>query len=101
MGAGDLNGDGNGDLLGRDKAGVLYRWFGNGKGGFGGRTKIASGFNAYNSMVGIGDLTQDGRNDLITRDTKGNLYRWAGNGKGAFGSRVKIGTGWSGYKILF
>lgn len=36
VGVGDLNGDGTGDLLGRDKAGNLYRWYGNGKGGFGG-----------------------------------------------------------------
>lgn len=63
--------------------------------------KIASGFNAYNALVGVGDLTQDGRNDLLTRDTAGNLYRWAGNGKGGFGGRVKIGSGWGVYKALY
>ncbi|MEU2618918.1 VCBS repeat-containing protein [Streptomyces sp. NPDC007157] len=102
VGAGDLNGDGVGDLVAQDKADNLYRYYGTGKGGFGGRVKIATGWgSSYNAVVGVGDITGDGRNDLVMRDTAGNLYRQTGTGKGSFAARVKIGTGWQGYKGLF
>ncbi|WP_369228392.1 hypothetical protein AB5J52_22575 [Streptomyces sp. R39] len=47
---GDLDGDGTGDLLGRDKAGNLYRWYGNGRGGFGARVQIGSGWGVYKAL---------------------------------------------------
>ncbi|MGW4905053.1 FG-GAP repeat domain-containing protein [Streptomyces sp. NPDC004270] len=102
VGAGDLNGDGVGDLVAQDKANNLYRYYGTGKGGFGGRVKIATGWgSSYNAVVGVGDITGDGKNDLVMRDTAGNLYRGTGSGKGTFAARVKIATGWQGYKGLF
>ncbi|MGW7238638.1 FG-GAP repeat domain-containing protein [Streptomyces sp. NPDC054804] len=101
VGAGDLNGDGVGDLVAQDKANNLYRYYGTGKGGFGGRVKIATGWgSSYNAVVGVGDITGDGKSDLVMRDTAGNLYRQTGTGKGTFAARVKIGTGWQGYKGL-
>ncbi|MHC5902762.1 hypothetical protein ACVNF4_02420 [Streptomyces sp. S6] len=38
-----------GDLT-RDTAGNLYRWAGNGKGGFGARVKIAGGWGGYKAL---------------------------------------------------
>jgi hypothetical protein len=102
VGAGDLNGDGFGDVLARDKAGTLYRYNGTGTGLLKERVKVFSGWGgSYNSVVGVGDITGDGKNDLVVRDTSGNLYRQDGKGNGSFGSRVKIGSGWKGYKGLF
>ncbi|MFE1840143.1 FG-GAP-like repeat-containing protein [Streptomyces sviceus] len=102
VGAGDLNGDGIGDLLAQDTANNLYRYYGKGNGTFSARTKLFTAWGgSYNVIVGVGDITGDGKNDLVSRDTGGNLYRNDGNGKGSFGARVKIASGWQGYKGLF
>ncbi|MFF4588305.1 FG-GAP repeat domain-containing protein [Streptomyces sp. NPDC001388] len=101
VGAGDLDGDGNGDLIAQDKANNLYRYPGTGKGTFSARVKLfASWGSSYDAVVGAGDLNRDGRADLVARDTAGKLYRQYGDGKGSFGSRTLIGSGWGGYTTL-
>ncbi|WP_234335725.1 FG-GAP-like repeat-containing protein [Streptomyces sp. NRRL S-1022] len=102
VGAGDLNGDGIGDLVAQDTSNNLYRYYGKGNGTFAGRVKIAGNWGgSYNVAVGVGDITGDGRNDLIARDTTGNLYRQSGDGRGSYGTRVRIGSGFSRAKELF
>ncbi|MGV9242083.1 FG-GAP-like repeat-containing protein [Streptomyces sp. NPDC003710] len=102
VGAGDLNGDGFGDVLARDKAGTLWRYNGTGTGALKSRVKVFTNWGgSYNAVIGVGDITGDGRDDLVERDTAGNLYRTAGDGRGSFGSRTKIATGWQGYRGLF
>ncbi|MDX3457988.1 FG-GAP-like repeat-containing protein [Streptomyces sp. ME02-8801-2C] len=102
VGAGDLTGDGFGDVLARDTAGSLWRYDGAGDGTLKARVKILSQWGAtYNAVVGVGDITGDGRNDLVVRDTAGNLFRNPGLGNGSFAPRVKIGSGWQGYKGLY
>ncbi|MEU1512584.1 FG-GAP-like repeat-containing protein [Streptomyces sp. NPDC005811] len=101
VGAGDLNGDGIGDLIAQDKANNLYRSYGKGNGTFSARVKLFSGWGAsYDAVVGVGDLNGDGKADLLARDTAGTLYRQYGDGKGSYGGRVRIG-GYGGYKGLF
>jgi len=101
VGAGDLTGDGIGDVLARDKAGNLWRYDGTGAGTLKARAKVLSNWGAsYNAVVGVGDITGDGSNDLVVRDTAG-LYRQARTGRGSLGARVKIGSGWQSYKGLF
>ncbi|MFD8735715.1 FG-GAP repeat domain-containing protein [Streptomyces sp. NPDC059618] len=101
VGAGDLNGDGIGDLLVQDTSNTLYRYDGKGNGTFAARVKVFGDWGgAYNAVVGVGDITDDGRADLVSRDTAGNLYRNNGDGRGSFGSRTKIAGGWGGYRSL-
>jgi hypothetical protein len=50
VGVGDITGDGKADLVVRDTSGNLYRQSGNGKGGFGSRTKIATGWQTYKNL---------------------------------------------------
>ncbi|MET7481009.1 FG-GAP-like repeat-containing protein [Streptomyces sp. NPDC005648] len=102
VGAGDLTGDGIGDVLARDKAGTLWRYDGTGTGLLKERVKVSAGWGAsYNAVVGVGDLTGDGKNDLVVRDTAGRLYRYGGKGNGSFGGRTQIATGWQSYKGIF
>ncbi|MFF9913236.1 FG-GAP-like repeat-containing protein [Streptomyces sp. NPDC013457] len=101
-GAGDLNGDGRGDLLGLDASGVLWRYYGTASGGVTARVKVGGGWGAYTSLVGVGDLTGDGRGDLVARDTSGKLWRYSNQGNGQYAARVLIGTGgWSAFKALY
>ncbi|MFF7967372.1 FG-GAP-like repeat-containing protein [Streptomyces sp. NPDC007903] len=102
LGAGDLDGDGHGDLLAQDRSNELWRYGGTAAGTFKGRVKVSSDWgSSYDVIVGVGDITGDGRADIVSRDTSGAVWRNNGNGKGSFGGRTKIATGWQGYKGLF
>ncbi|PPS82699.1 FG-GAP-like repeat-containing protein [Streptomyces sp. MH60] len=101
-GAGDLNGDGRGDLLGLDSAGVLWRYYGTAAGSVTKRERVGGGWNVYSALVGTGDLSGDGRTDLLARDTTGKLWRYASAGDGTYGGRVLVGTGgWNTFKGLY
>ncbi|MFF8277225.1 FG-GAP repeat domain-containing protein [Streptomyces lateritius] len=79
-----------GDLLARDKEGVLWLYLGKGDGTFAPRVRIGGGWNAYPHLVGIGDGTGDGRADLLAMDAGGGTYSYAGTGdyRKPFKSRV-------------
>ncbi|MFD8887272.1 FG-GAP repeat domain-containing protein [Streptomyces erythrochromogenes] len=104
VGPGDLTGDGKGDLLSRDSAGVL--WLHPGDGALytklGPRIKVSSGWNAYNALVGAGDYSGDGRPDLLARDTSGRLFLYKGTGTSTapFAAPEQVATGWNVYDML-
>ncbi|MFF3121710.1 FG-GAP-like repeat-containing protein [Streptomyces sp. NPDC057908] len=50
VGTGDLNSDGKADLIARDTAGNLYRYYGTGKGTFSAGKKVNTGFNSYKAL---------------------------------------------------
>ncbi|MFE9782199.1 FG-GAP repeat domain-containing protein [Streptomyces sp. NPDC005775] len=103
-GTADLTGDGKADLIARDKAGTLWLYRGTGKAAapFATRSKIGSGWNAYNQLTATGDLTADGKPDAVARDTAGTLWLYRGTGKAAapFAARTRIGGGWNTYNTL-
>ncbi|MER7949091.1 VCBS repeat-containing protein [Streptomyces sp. NPDC096079] len=77
---GDLAGAPAGDLLARDKDGVLWLYLGKGDGTFAARTKVGGGWNAYRHIVGIGDADGDGRADVIGFGATGEfLHRGTGD----------------------
>ncbi|MFJ9733524.1 FG-GAP-like repeat-containing protein [Streptomyces sp. NPDC101171] len=51
VGVNDFTGDGRADLVARDTSGNMWRYNGNGKGSFGSRTKIATGWKGYRAIV--------------------------------------------------
>ncbi|MFG2293014.1 FG-GAP-like repeat-containing protein [Streptomyces sp. NPDC048603] len=103
VGAGDLNGDGRGDLLAVDSANTLWRFDGAGNGTFKARVQVngAGWANGRVQFIGVGDISGDGKADLVSRNAAGELLRNSGDGKGGLLATVKIATGFGGYKGLF
>ncbi|KQX57877.1 MULTISPECIES: VCBS repeat-containing protein [unclassified Streptomyces] len=102
-GPGDLNGDGSGDLLARDRSGNLYLYPTTVTGSaLRARTLVSGGWQTYNWFFGAGDYTNDGRNDLLARTTTGTLYLFPGTGSATkpFQGRIKLGEGFNAYAKL-
>ncbi|MBT2443251.1 VCBS repeat-containing protein [Streptomyces sp. ISL-36] len=99
---GDLGGTPVGDLLARDKSGVLWLYQGNGRGGFATRIKVGTGWQIYDRIAAGSDLTNDSRADVIATDKYGGLWLYPGTGNAGapFSARKKIGTGWGVYNEL-
>ncbi|MEU7007849.1 VCBS repeat-containing protein [Streptomyces sp. NPDC046332] len=78
---GNIAGAGAGDLVARDKDGVLWFYLGKGDGTFTGRTRIGAGWNRYSELIGSGDYNGDGRNDLIAYEpATRTAYAFKGTG---------------------
>lgn len=97
--AGDLTGDGRGDVVTRDTSGGLWRYDGVGVGKLSARVQIGAGWSGY-LIVGTGDFNGDSRADLVARDTYGVLWLYPGTGSGGLATRAKIGTGWQGMTAI-
>ncbi|MER7763866.1 VCBS repeat-containing protein [Streptomyces sp. NPDC097619] len=101
--AGNAAGGAAGDLVSRDKAGVLWLHLGKGDGTFDTRIKVGAGWQVYKQLTALGDVTNDGKPDLLAADAAGVmwLYRGTGSWKTPYLPRKKAGAGWQGYnKIL-
>ncbi|MBP2583113.1 hypothetical protein J3A78_003591 [Streptomyces sp. PvR006] len=103
-GQGDLTGDGKPDVVARDKTGVLwlYKGTGNYKAPFTGRTKVGSGWNAYDRILSTGDINLDGKADLLARKSNGDLLKYLGTGNASapFKAPVKAGSGFQKYNLF-
>ncbi|MEU3781405.1 FG-GAP-like repeat-containing protein [Streptomyces sp900129855] len=103
VGAADVTGDGIGDLMARDAAGELWRYDGNGSGGFKPRTLVFEDWGVgRNAILAVGDVTGDGFPDLVSRTTDGKLLRNKGWGDGTFSATYTLAaSGWQAYQSLF
>ncbi|MFD9608222.1 tachylectin-related carbohydrate-binding protein [Streptomyces sp. NPDC059083] len=88
--------DGRGDLVARDKAGVLWYYEGTGRPSapFAPRRRIGGGWNAYTALVGVGD------GGLVARDRDGVLWRYERRYDVPYGPRQRVGGGWNTYTAL-
>lgn len=95
---GDMNGDGNGDVLGRTAANGYTRIYPGRGDGHVGTTGFAGtyAFRYANLVLGVGDWNRDGRRDVMSRDRRNsNLYVHLGAGGGKFAAPVLVRRGWS------
>ncbi|MEU6290603.1 N-acetylmuramoyl-L-alanine amidase [Streptomyces sp. NPDC046988] len=99
-----LRADGTGDMVARDKSGVLwyYKGTGNPAKPFGSRVRVGGGWSVYDTLTGARDLSGDGRADLIARDKSGVLWLYKGTGNPAkpFEAMSRVGGGWSAFNAL-
>jgi hypothetical protein len=99
---------GVGDLVARDKAGVLWYYRGSGDRAhpFLPRVRVGSGWNIYTAIVAGGWITTPGhsgiRHSLIGRDAAGKIWLYAATGdmNHPFTARVQAGHGWNIYNPL-
>ncbi|MFI8425901.1 FG-GAP repeat domain-containing protein [Streptomyces sp. NPDC085479] len=81
---GNLGGAEAGDLLARDRAGVLWLYLGKGDGTFAPRTRVGGGWGAMYHLIPIGDIGRDGRPDFLAvtldRDLRTVFQRYKGTG---------------------
>lgn len=98
---GDMTGDGLDDLLARHRStGRLWLYPGDGRGGWGTRVSLGTGWGAMDHLVAPGDLDGDALPDLLAHPA-GATYLWLyrGAGKG-FRARVRVDSDWRGYSLL-
>ncbi|MER8041134.1 FG-GAP repeat domain-containing protein [Streptomyces hydrogenans] len=77
---GDIGGAAGGDLIARDKDGVLWLYLGKSDGTFTARKQVGGGWGAYMDTIGIGDANHDGRPDLLAYGPNKTAYFYAGTG---------------------
>jgi hypothetical protein len=98
-GAGDVTGDGIGDLVAvRKSDGCLARWRGNGNGGLDYIGDWGCGWDNYTELTGVGDISGDGVGDLVAvAKSNGCIGRWLGYGNAGFRYVGDYGCGWENY----
>ncbi|QWZ06768.1 VCBS repeat-containing protein [Nocardioides panacis] len=99
-GVGDWNGDGHGDVVGRNGTNKrLYVYYGDGSGGFGATHRTLSlHWGGYTTTTGAGDFDKDGHPDLVARSSDGRLWLVPGTGS-RLGARRLLSGSWSGFDL--
>ncbi|EAP97508.1 hypothetical protein JNB_18598 [Janibacter sp. HTCC2649] len=100
--AGDWDGDGAVDVLGRLASnGGLYLYPGDGTGGFRTPVKVGTGWNTMRIMTSVGDVTGDRVPDLLAATSSDSELRvYPGDGKGSFLKPKVVGYRWNGIRSI-
>lgn len=92
----DINGDGRFDVMGRDAAGNLRRYWFLENGTMTGGVIVGVGFHVFTSMFTMGDYDGDGRWDVTGIVGNGDMKVYTTLATGAlWGTGQKIGNGWN------
>ena len=94
-GVGDLNGDGNPDVVGLTNAGELRAYWGNGAGGWRqGWRQLADDWAGDDRVIALGDFTGDGEPDIARITASGDFLLYGGEGRDELAEPEVIGQGW-------
>ncbi|GGR48689.1 FG-GAP repeat domain-containing protein [Streptomyces roseolus] len=90
--AGNLGGAGAGDLLARDRSGVLWLYLGKGDGTFAARKQVGGGWGTFKGLTAVGDANGDGRADLVAWNGDETFYAGTGDWSAPFkrGARTNL-----------
>ncbi|WP_426004599.1 FG-GAP repeat domain-containing protein [Paenarthrobacter sp. NyZ202] len=98
--AGDFNGDGVEDLMGRTPSGLLYSYQVDGS-KIDKRDVIGVGWNVMARVGAAGDFNADGHQDVYGIDYSGRMHMYYGNGAGGWKGSGVVGWGWGGFTAVF
>lgn len=104
IGTGDLNGDSQPDLIGRNRDSTYLLYAGSlaGNDGYRPAKKIGnSGWEQFKQVVSVGDFNGDGNPDLLGVRSDGQLYFYGGDGAGGYRAAKVIGRGWNIYSGVY
>ncbi|MFK3730701.1 FG-GAP repeat domain-containing protein [Streptomyces sp. NPDC088090] len=87
--AGNLGGAASGDLLARDRTGVLWLYLGKGDGTFAARKQVGGGWGAFKGLTAVGDADGDGRADLVAWNGDETFYAGTGDWAAPFRRGVR------------
>lgn len=94
VGPGDFNGDGNNDVLARDRSGNLFLYPGDGQGGWLKPSQVGSGWQIFDKIIAPGDTTGKGAVSIFARDRSGYLHQYPTDGQGGWKAPGVVGQGW-------
>jgi len=97
---GDLNGDGNRDIVGVDSSGGAWLLRGDGGLAYGAPTRLNADFSSAVLTAAGGDMNGDGHPDVFTTDAAGALLLWRGTERGLFRSPIQVGRGWQNMDLI-
>lgn len=97
--AGDFNGDGVEDLMGRTPSGLLYSYRLNGD-KIDQRQVIGVGWQVMARVGAAGDFNSDGHQDVYGIDYSGRMHMYYGNGAGGWKGSAVVGWGWGGFTAV-
>jgi len=91
--AGDMNQDGQIDILGLKSDGRLFFYAGKGGGTFRPAVQVGHGWTGMTLAAGA-DLDGDGKADIVGRTKNGDLLFYRGIGVGTFAKPIKLASDW-------